>query len=303
MRLLRQFGVCDCHSHLYGPFSRFPLSPKRTFDPPEAPIEPLENLWRALGIDRAVLIQGSAYGDDHSALLEAIARAPKTRRGVAVLNHDVTDVRLCELHHCGIRAIRFNWISHLLGRDSHSEQQRLAQAAELLDRVSSFEWHAEVHIDIANLDIVTRLSVPSGTPVVIDHMARMNGSVADLSSQIERLLRLLDQDSFWVKLSGADRLMVNSEDLKNAVRPIRQLLQTAPQRCIWGLDWPHVNLARGRSDIELAELLLEAAGDEDTLQDVLIHNPAKIYKFDLEATSLRSSDGGNKEWNNQRQAS
>jgi 2-pyrone-4,6-dicarboxylate lactonase len=284
MRLLRQFGVCDCHSHIYGPFSRFPLSPKRTFDPPEAPIEQLENLWHSLGIDRAALIQGSAYGDDHSALLEAIARAPKIRRGVAVLNHDITDTRLCELHHGGIRAVRFNWINHLLGSDLRSEQQRLAQAAELLDRVSSLGWHAEVHIDIANLDLVTRLSVPSGMPVVIGHMARMNGSAADLSSLIEPLLRLLDQDSFWVKLSGADRLLVNSENLKGAIRPIRQLLQTAPQRCIWGLDWPHVNLARKRSDVERVELLLEAAGDEDILQDVLIHNPAKLYGFNLEAT-------------------
>ncbi len=303
MRLLQKFGVCDCHSHVYGPFSRFPLSPERTFDPHEAPIEQLENLWQSLGVDRAVLIQGSAYGDNHSALLDAIARAPKTRRGVAVLNHDIADGRLCELHHGGIRAIRFNWINHLLGSDSRSEQQRLAQAAELLDRISPLGWHAEVHIGIADLDILTRLSVPSGMPVVIDHMARMNGSIADLSSQIERFLRLLDQNSFWVKLSGADRLMVDSENLQGTIRPIRQLLQAAPDRCIWGLDWPHVNLARRRSEVELAELLLEAAGDEDTLQDVLIHNPAKIYKFDLEATSLGSLDGGNKEWNNQRQAS
>jgi predicted TIM-barrel fold metal-dependent hydrolase len=279
MRLPQQFGVCDCHSHVYGPFSRYPLSPKRSFNPSEASIEQLESLWHSLGFTRAVLIQGSAYGDDHSALLDAIARSPKTRRGVAVLNHDVSEARLCELHRGGIRAVRFNWTHHLLGSDSRSEQQRLTQAADLLEHVASLGWHAEIHIDIADLDLVTRLSVPSGMPVVIDHMARMDGSATDLSLQMERLLRLLDQDFFWVKLSGADRLMAHSENLSDAIRPMQKLLQTALERCIWGIDWPHVNLARRRSDVQLVELLLEAAGDEETLQNMLIHNPAKLYDF------------------------
>lgn len=90
----------------------------------------------------------------------------------------------------------------------------------------------------------------------------------------------MDRDFFWVKLSGADRLTANSDNLSAGLGPIRQILKAAPERCVWGLDWPHVNLARKHSDEELVDLLLEVAGDEKTLEQVLIHNPEKLYGFD-----------------------
>lgn len=95
--------ICDCHSHVFGPFARFPLSPKRTFDPPEAAIEQLSDVWKSLGIQRAVLVQGSAHGSDHGALLEAILQSPQTRRGVALLDSSVTDEAIAGLHRGGIR--------------------------------------------------------------------------------------------------------------------------------------------------------------------------------------------------------
>ncbi len=144
-------------------------------------------------------------------------------------------------------------------------------------------WHVEVHIDIADLDLLTRLSVPPGMPVVIDHMARIDVSTSDAEFRLAHLLRVLEDDSFWVKISGADRLALNCHDLKTAVNPMRRILEAAPGRCVWGLDWPHVNLARKRSDLELADLLCELAGDDKTLERVLVHNPAKLYGFDDEA--------------------
>jgi 2-pyrone-4,6-dicarboxylate lactonase len=282
MRLLKQCGVCDCHSHVFGPFTRFPLSSKRTFDPPEAPIEKLEIVWQGIGVDRQVLVQGSAYGSDHNAVLAAIARSPETRRGVALLTHDIDEPSLKDLHHGGIRAVRFNWINHLLRLDSRSELERLDHAGKLLEKVFPLRWHAEVHIDITDLDLLERIALPAGMTVVIDHMARMDASAADLAGQVDRLLTLLAKDRFWVKLSGADRLSANRDDLKVSAGPMRQILQVAPDRCVWGLDWPHVNLSRQRSDRELAELLLEVIGDEETLEKVLIRNPARLYGFGLE---------------------
>jgi predicted TIM-barrel fold metal-dependent hydrolase len=129
MKLLNKFGASDCHSHVFGPFACFPLSPARTFDPPESPIEKLEEVWGCLGLQRAVLVQGSAHGEDHAALLAAIQRSPQTRRGVALLGHGVSNETLTQLDLAGIRAVRFNWIHHLLGRDSRSQEQRLAEAA------------------------------------------------------------------------------------------------------------------------------------------------------------------------------
>ena len=279
MRLLEQFGVCDCHSHVFGPFREYPLSPKRTFDPPEATIEELEDVWKSVGIDRAVLVQGSAHGNDHAALLAALAYSPESRRGVALLASDVTESELSRLHQCGIRATRFNWTHHLLGSDNRSEEKRLREATALLERVAPLSWHVEVHIDIFDLDLLTRLRVPDSMPVVIDHMARLDATAPDASHQLARLLHKLEDDRFWVKVSGADRLTAKCADLSPAVDTMRQILQAAPDRCVWGLDWPHVNLSRRRSDVELANTILAAADGETVLEQVLIRNPARLYGF------------------------
>lgn len=283
MRLTDQFGACDCHSHVFGPFHRFRLSEKRTFDPPEAPIEALEDVWRSLGLTRAVLVQGSAHGDDHSAMLTAIEHSPDNRRGVAILSKDASDEMIATLHRGGVRAVRFNWVPHLLGRDPRSEQQRLNDTSQLLERISSLSWHAEVHIDLVDLELVTKLHIPRGMPIVIDHMARIDASDTNALQQTTRLLRFLDQGLFWVKLSGADRLTAKCNDLRLAMVPMQQIIQTIPERCVWGLDWPHVNLNRKRNDMELTELLLEVTGGEKTLKQLLIHNPAKLYGFSLDS--------------------
>jgi predicted TIM-barrel fold metal-dependent hydrolase len=280
MRLVDKHGACDCHSHVFGPYDKFPLSPQRTFDTPQSSIDQLESVWRQLGIERAVLIQGSAHGNDHRALLAAISRSPKTRRGVALLSADVSDSVLTELSRDGICAVRFNWIHHLLAKDPRTAKQRLTEAECMLRRIRGLGWHVELHIDVTDLDLAARLSVPSGMPVVIDHMARIDVSGSSLSAQIAKLLKLIDRHEFWVKLSGADRLTVNSEQLGAGLNTIRQVLKSVPERCVWGLDWPHVNLSRKRTDLDLVDFLLEVAGDEKTLERIMVLNPQELYGFD-----------------------
>jgi predicted TIM-barrel fold metal-dependent hydrolase len=278
-RPLEQLGVCDCHSHVFGPFSRFPLSPERTFDPPNSPIDRLEDLWSRLGVDRAVLVQGSAHSNDHSALLDALARAPESRRGVALLHHTVSDSCISQFHEAGIRALRFNWIPHLLGKDQQTIAERLRNAANLLERVAHLGWHAEVHIDVANLGLIAQLDVPAQMPVVIDHMARIDASAYDYSAQISKLLNLIKRDHIWIKLSGADRVAARVENIRSSAPLMRALIEQASARCVWGLDWPHVNLAKQVDDSELAHLLIEVCSDEVLLQKILVHNPERLYGF------------------------
>jgi 2-pyrone-4,6-dicarboxylate lactonase len=279
VRALEKFGVCDCHSHVFGPFSQYPLSPQRTFDPPEATIKQVEDVWRSLGIDRAVLVQGSAHGNDHAALLAALAISPETRRGVALLTSKVTESELIKLHQCGIRATRFNWIHHLLPSSKRPGEKQLSEAAALLERVSPLGWHVEIHIDILDLDLLTKLRVPDRMPVVIDHMARLDGSAPNASDQLAQLLHILEDERFWVKVSGADRLTEKCTELGPARNTIRKILEAAPDRCVWGLDWPHVNLSMRRNDLDLVNTLLDAASGDTVLERVLIHNPARLYGF------------------------
>jgi 2-pyrone-4,6-dicarboxylate lactonase len=140
MRLLKQFGACDCRSHVFGPFDALPPSPQRAYDSPEAPLEALESVWRGIGIDRAVLVQASIYGPHHRALLAALQRDPKTRRGVALLRHTGGAAELNEFHSNGIRAVRMHWLKHLAD-DNRSEEQRMVEASAFCERLAPPGWH------------------------------------------------------------------------------------------------------------------------------------------------------------------
>jgi 2-pyrone-4,6-dicarboxylate lactonase len=196
-----------------------------------------------------------------------------------------SDAQLLERHAAGIRGIRFNWVHHLLGKSALSEATRLANAAALLERVSSLGWHAEIHIDVDDMSLVRRLEVPSGMVIVIDHMARPDVASNGHQSQLQSLLGLLKHDFIWLKLSGADRVASRSGELQDALPLMRSIVQEASDRCVWGLDWPHVNLSKRSDDGELARLLLKVTDDESTLRKILIRNPEKLYGFSSQSTA------------------
>jgi 2-pyrone-4,6-dicarboxylate lactonase len=274
-----EFEITDCHSHVYGPYSTFPLSGNRAFDPPESPIESLEATWRMCGISRAVLIQGSAYEYDHRALLDGISRDPENRRGIAIVRSTITDSELADLHRAGIRGIRFNWVKHLLQKHSAPISSALSEAALLAKRILPLGWHIEVHVDPESLEMIERLVVSPGQIVVIDHMARLDGSLGLMQPGFQRLLNLLKRPSVWVKLSGADRLVRREESLAAAVGFVCYLAQEVPDRCVWGLDWPHVNLSRTYPDAALRNLFDDAVSNLDLRMKVLSENPARLYGF------------------------
>jgi 2-pyrone-4,6-dicarboxylate lactonase len=267
--------LCDCHSHAYGPYARFPLAESRTFVPPESPIEALEERWRENGVECAVLIQGAAYGTDNAALLDAIARDPERRRGVAILPHDVAQTELERLYQCGVRGVRFNWVKHL------DPTVSLDEVTNLLHRVQPFGWHGEVHVDADLLGLVERLNLPSGLLLVIDHMARIDASLGLNQPLFSRLLRLLEREQIWVKLSGADRVAASCNSLQGALPFMKALIKQVPEKCVWGLDWPHVNLNAKRSDRELIALVEDAAPKKQLRRKIMIENPHRLYGFSL----------------------
>ena len=64
--------ACDCHSHIIGPYNRYPMVESRVYTPPMASVDELKDLHDKLGIHRSVLIQPSFYGDDNTCLLDAL---------------------------------------------------------------------------------------------------------------------------------------------------------------------------------------------------------------------------------------
>jgi 2-pyrone-4,6-dicarboxylate lactonase len=266
-------GACDCHAHVYGPYDQFPLCAAASFQPPLAPIQRLEELWGAFGIERGVLIQGSAYGQDHRALLAAIRRGRKNRRGVALVEPDTSDAALEHLHANGVCGARVNFVRHL-SRNGFDE----AACWQVVRRIEPLGWHLELHVDAADLGRIREFVRESPVEVVIDHMGRADAELGPLQASFRTLLELVSSPRCWVKLSGADRLATKG-DLETAVPFARSLLEAAPERVVWGTDWPHVNLKEPHSDEALFRLLAQVAPDDRSRTRLLADNPTRLYGF------------------------
>ena len=265
-------GACDCHVHVYGPFVDYPLPIAVPFKPPLASIEALERLWETFGIERGVIVQGSAYGQDHRALLAAIRRAPENRRGVALVGQDTPDALLEQLQMSGVRGARMNFVRHLGNGfdETHCRQ--------LVRRIEPFAWHLEVHVDADDLERLQRFVQESPVNIVIDHIGRVDATRGLNQAPFRALLKLICNPHCWVKLSGADRLAKQGV-LETAVAFARTLIDTAPDRVVWGTDWPHVNLDHSYGDEALFSLLPEIAPDDLSRKRLLVDNPARLYGF------------------------
>ena len=266
------FGACDCHAHVYGPFEQFPVAAPAPFEPPVAPVRALERLWKTFGVGRGVLVQGSAYGQDHRAMLAAIRRDPENRRGVALLGLATADTTLKELHANGVCGARINFVQHLTkGFDE-------AACWQVARRIESLGWHLELHVDAADLGRIQGFVRESPVEVVIDHMGRVDAARGPLQPAFRTLLELVSNPRCWVKLSGADRLAKRGA-LETAVPFARSLMEVAPERVVWGTDWPHVNQEQPPDDEALFRLLAQIAPDDLSRNRLLADNPARLYGF------------------------
>jgi 2-pyrone-4,6-dicarboxylate lactonase len=274
-------GACDCHAHVYGPFETFPLPTAPPFTPPIASIQALEKLWERFAIQRGVIVQGGAYREDHGALLAAIRRAPENRRGVALVGRDTSDAALDELNESGVKGARLNFVRHLgNGFD-------IVRSWQLVRRIEPFGWHLELHIDAEDLERLQEFVQESPVNIVIDHMGRIDATMGLSQAPFQALLKLIGEERCWVKLSGADRLAKRGA-LKDAIAFARSLLQVAPDRVVWGTDWPHVNLEQSYGDEALFRLLTQIAPDNFSLKRLLVDNPARLYGFNPDP--IRTSD-------------
>jgi predicted TIM-barrel fold metal-dependent hydrolase len=265
-------GACDCHAHVYGPFDMYPLPTEVPFKPPVASIEALERLWETFGIERGVIVQGSAYGQDHRALLAAIRRAPENRRGVALVGPDTPDAVLDELHASGVRGARINFVRHIGNGFDETRCRRVVR------RIQPFGWHLELHIDAEDLEQLRKLVHETQTEIVIDHMGRVDATLGPNQAPFRALLKLISSSRCWVKLSGADRL-AKQRTLETTVSFARSLMDAAPERVVWGTDWPHVNVDHSYGDEALFTLLAEIASDDASRARLLVDNPARLYGF------------------------
>jgi 2-pyrone-4,6-dicarboxylate lactonase len=267
-------GACDAHCHVFGPAARFPFAADRRYTPPDAGAEDLARLHDRLGLSRAVVVQASCHGTDNAALLDALRRGGGRRAGVAMIGDATSDAELDELHEAGVRGARVNFAAHLGGAPDPARVERTA--ARLVDR----GWHLVCHFDAADLAEWAPLLDRLPCPYVIDHMARVDAAAGVDQPPFRALLALAADDRCWVKLSGAERLTADGPPPYDDVVPFaRALIATAPDRVLWGTDWPHPNVRHMPDDGDLIDLLAEFAPDPATRDRILVDNPARLYDF------------------------
>ena len=266
-------GSCDTHCHVFGPWQHFPYADPRPYTPHDVPKEKIFALHRHLGIDRGVLVQGSPHGMDHSALLDMIAAGKGNYRGVCMVDEATTDDDLGRLNDGGVRGVRFHAIPHLAPMP---EPEFLARIAK---RIRPFGWHIVLHLMPETLHLVDRF-LGFDLPILLDHMARIGPAEGPEHPSRAKVLELLRDDRFWIKLGCADRVSkVGPPGYDDTVTIARMMVEAAPDRTIWSTDYPHVNVVQVADDADLVDLLGKVIPDPALLKKVLVDNPHRLYRF------------------------
>jgi 2-pyrone-4,6-dicarboxylate lactonase len=272
-------GSVDAHCHIFGPAHQFPFSDDRTYTPPDSGIEDFERLQEQLGLSNAVFVQASCHGTDNAAMLHALRRGNGRYAGVAMIEESFTDAQIQELHDAGVRATRFNFVAHLGGAPE------LPVFWRIVNRVKAWGWHVVLHFDAKDLPSSMPLLEAMPVPFVIDHMARVVANAGVQQAPFQALLNLMGDERCWVKVSGAERLTSDGGPPYDDVVPYaRELIARAPQRVLWGTDWPHPNVRHMPDDGDLLDLLADFAPDPGIRNSILVDNPRRLYPLSIPAS-------------------
>lgn len=264
-------GACDAHCHIFGPGDRFPYAPNRTYTPPDAAKEKLAALHRHIGLSRAVLVQASCHGTDNSAMVDAMEWSKGAWRGVAMVARNATDRELEKLHAAGARGARFNFVAHLGGAPD------LNAVNEVIARVRPLGWHIELHLDAHDIATYRPFLDQLQVPFIIDHMGRVAAKDGLDQAPFRELLDLMKNELAWVKVSGGDRVSSSGKPFHDAIPFARALIEAAPDRVLWGTDFPHPNVKVMPNDGELVDLFMAFTDDGTLRRKVLIENPNRLY--------------------------
>jgi D-galactarolactone isomerase len=273
-RLATPPGSVDCHHHIYD--HRFPYDPETKLRPAEATVADYRQLQKRLGLQRSVVVQPSSYGSDNSCLIDALQQFGGDARGIAVIDQQTSDSELERLNDAGVRGIRFN-----LSRPAGA-------GVELMDRlcarIAPLGWHAQIHTLGQGYVALESKLAELPVLVVIDHLGRVPMPGGLQHEAFAALRRLVGLGRTWIKLSGAYHDSIAGAPSYADTGPmVSEWVKSAPDRVVWGTDWPHPAAMAGEKpmpdDAQLLDLLGEWAADPAMLQSILVDNPCRLYGF------------------------
>jgi 2-pyrone-4,6-dicarboxylate lactonase len=267
-------GAVDAHCHVFGPGDVFPYAPERKYTPADAGKEQLFALRDFLGFDRNVIVQATCHGADNRAMVDAVQAAGDRARGVATIRPGTSPAELAGLHAAGVRGIRFNFVRRLADPKPDGDYRGLA------DQVAGLGWHVVVYFEAPDLAERWGLFTSLPTVVVVDHMGRPDVSQPLDGPEFAQFTRLMrEHQNIWSKVSGAERLSISGPpDYADMVPFARHIVETFPDRVIWGTDWPHPNMkSHMPDDGNLVDVIPRIAPTEGLQRKLLVDNPLRLY--------------------------
>ncbi|WP_230979741.1 amidohydrolase family protein [Steroidobacter gossypii] len=267
-------GAVDAHCHVFGPGDVFPYAPERKYTPCDAPKEKLWELRDYLGFERNVIVQATCHGADNRALVDALKASNGRARGVATVKHDVTDEELRALDAAGVRGVRFNFVKRLVDTTPREVLRSIAE------RIQPLGWHIVIYFEAQELPELYDFFTSLPTTVVVDHMGRPDVTQPLDGPEFELFIRLLRENpNFWSKVSCPERLSKRGPDAYEDVVPFaRRVVETFPDRVLWGTDWPHPNMkSHMPDDGKLVDFIPKIAPTVELQRKLLVDNPMALY--------------------------
>jgi len=265
-------GAVDAHCHVFGPANTFPYAAERKYTPVDAPKEKLFALRDHLGFSKNVIVQASCHGKDNAAMIDALLASNNSARGVAVVSPDITDEELADMHQAGVRAVRFNFLKRLVDPAPKPVYTRMAE------RVAKLGWHVVVYFEEADREELVPFLKSLPTTIVIDHMGRPDIKAGIDSPGFKLFTKLMEDDKFWVKVGCPERLTIDGPPYDDVAPFAKILVEKAPDRVLWGTDWPHPNMkSHLPDDGVLVDRIPIIAPSKTAQQKLLIDNPTFLY--------------------------
>ena len=270
-------GAVDAHCHVFGPGDAFPFAAERKYTPCDAPKEQLWALREHLGLTRNVIVQATCHGADNRALVDALKHSGGMARGVATIKREVTDDQLAELHAAGVRGVRFNFVKRLV------DALPFDSLVEIAKRVARLGWHVVIYFEAAELPELYDFFSSLPVTLVVDHMGRPDVGKAVDGPEFELFVKLMaDHPRIWSKVSCPERLsLVGPPGYDDVVPFARRIVDTFPDRVLWGTDWPHPNMKTHMPDDgQLVDFIPRIATTAELQQKLLVDNPMRLYWSD-----------------------
>jgi 2-pyrone-4,6-dicarboxylate lactonase len=274
-------GAVDAHCHVFGPQAQFPFARERKYTPCDASKDQLFALRDRLGFARNVIVQATCHGADNRALVDALLHSGGKARGVATVRRSVSDAELQQLHAAGVRGVRFNFVKRLVDFTPKDE------LIEIAGRIATLGWHVVIYFEAVDLPDLWDFFTALPTTVVVDHMGRPDVTKPVDGPEFELFVRFMRENpNVWSKVSCPERLSVSGpaalDSERNAYRDVvpfaRRIVETFPERVLWGTDWPHPNLRNHMPDDGLlVDFIPHIATTAELQRKLLVDNPMRLY--------------------------